>query len=99
MLAVSGTAIGVPKKPGETPFSFANNKTQTISQIINHTLNDQPWHPSGETLLRSRDTPPYRQDSASLEGRTPPRVRFLLARGSHELAAPHLLPRPEHLMF
>jgi hypothetical protein len=40
------------------------------------------WPPSGGTLLRSRDTGPPRYNLASLEGQSPPRVKFRLARGS-----------------
>jgi hypothetical protein len=48
--------------------------------------------PSGEVAPRSRAGRPLGWGSASLEGWTPPRVRFRLARGSHGLAAP--VPAP-----
>jgi hypothetical protein len=41
----------------------------------------QPQPPSGETPLRSRGTTPHERNLASLEGWTPPQVRFRLARG------------------
>jgi hypothetical protein len=41
----------------------------------------RPQHPSGETPLRPRATAPYRRNSASLEGWTPPRAKLRLARG------------------
>jgi hypothetical protein len=84
---MSGTAIGVPKTPGENPFSFANNKTQTNSQIINHAQDKHdpmagthgPGNLSGPP---ERSAPaPLGRNSASLEGHSAVPTELRLVRG------------------
>jgi hypothetical protein len=79
-----GTAMGVPYITGENPFSFINNKTQMISQIINHTQNNNgpvtgahsPGILSGPPKRSA--LAPLRQNFASLEGHNavPPRLHL-----------------------
>jgi hypothetical protein len=72
---------------GENPFSFANNKTQTSSQIVNHTQDDHgpvagahdPKQPRRPTKAIGSGTP--RAKLGSLEGYTAISPRLHLARG------------------
>jgi hypothetical protein len=83
---LSRTAIWVPKKTGENPFSFTN-KTQMNSQNIKHAQDNHdlvagahgPGGLSGPPELAA--PAPLERDSASLEGHNATLTRLRLTRG------------------
>jgi hypothetical protein len=82
-----GQPLGSPKTPGENPFSFANNETQTNSRNIKHVrYNHGPVAgargPGGLSGPPERSAPvPLRRNSVSLEGHNAVLTRLRLARG------------------
>jgi hypothetical protein len=84
---MSGTAIGIPYINGEDPFSFANNKAQTNSEIISHTQdNHDPvagaHGPGSLNGPSERSAPaPLERNSTSLEEHGVVLMELRLARG------------------
>jgi hypothetical protein len=88
---LSGTAVGVPKKPGETHFLSQKKTKHKQFTNLKHTQNDRspsgrsprPWWPQRPTRAVGPAT--LRRNSASLEGHNTALTKPRLARG---LAAP-----------
>jgi hypothetical protein len=83
---LSGIAIGSPKNRGK-PISFANNKTETTTQIIKHARDNHgtvagAHGPGGLSGPPEQSAPaPLGRNSISLEGHCAVLTRLRLARG------------------